>query len=123
MLGYRITYQTINSDPDRVQPLLKTPVPKTSKDLQLLVGLFAFYARWVPNYSGRIRPLIQSSSFPLDNDVVTAIEKLKQILAFAALLPINSNLPLVVKTDASDFEIAATLTQIGFHSRTLSASE
>ena len=127
LLGYRVTYQTTKPDPDRVQPLLKMPVPKTSKDLQRLIGLFAYYARRIPNYSDHIRPLIQSSSFPLDNDVVTATEKLKQILASAALHLINGNLPLVVETDASDFVIAATLNQNGcpvaFHSRTLSASE
>ena len=127
LLGYRVTYQTIKPDPDRVQPLLKMPVPKASKDLQRLIGLFAYYARWIPNYSDHIRPLIQSSSFPLDNDVVAAIEKLKQILASAALHPINGNLPLVVEADAPDFAIAATLNQNGrpvaFHSRTLSASE
>ena len=103
------------------------PVPKTSKKLQRLIELFAYYARWIPNYSVHIRPPIQSSSFPLDNDVVAAIEKLKQLHASAALHPINGNLPLVVETDASDFAIAATLNQNGrpvaFHSRTMSASE
>ena len=99
LLGYRVTYQTIKPDADRVQPLLKMPVPKTSKQLQRLIGLFAYYARWIPNYSDHIRPLIQSSSFPLDNDVVAAIEKLKQILASAVLHPINGNLTLVIDTD------------------------
>ena len=100
MLGYRVTYQTTKPDPDRLQPLLKMPVPKTSKELQRLIGLFAYLCAWIPNYSDRNRPPIQSSSFPLDYDVVAAIEKLKQILASAALHPINGNLPLVVETDA-----------------------
>ena len=44
-LGCRVTYQTIKPDPDRVQALLEMPVPKISKDLQRLVGLFAYYVR------------------------------------------------------------------------------
>ena len=81
------------------------PVTKTSKELQRFIGLFAYCARWIPNYSDHIRPLIQSSSFPLDNGVVAAIEKFKQIFASAALHPIVGNLPLVVETDASDLRL------------------
>ena len=127
MLGYRVAYHTIKPNPDRVQPLLDMPVPKTKKELQRIIGLFAYYARWIPNYSDKIWPLIQSSSFPLNDDVVSAIDDLKQTLATATLHPISDDLPLTVETDASDFAIAATLNQndrpVAFHSRTLSACE
>ena len=127
LLGYRVAYHTIKPDPDRVQLLLDMPVPKTKKELQRIIGLFAYYARWIPNYSDKIRPLIQSSSFPLNDDVVSAIDDLKQTLATATLHPISDDLPLTVETDASDFAIAATLNQndrpVAFHSRTLSACE
>ena len=127
LLGYRVAYHTIKPDPDRVQPLLDMPVPKTKKELQRIIGLFAYYARWIPNYSDKIRPLIQSSSLPLNDDVDSAIDDLKQTLATASLHSISDDLPLTVETDASDFAIAATLNQndrpVAFHSRTLSACE
>ena len=85
------------------------------------------YARWIPHYSDKIRPLIQSFSFPLNDEVVSAIDDLKQTLATATFHPISNDLPLTVKADASDFAIAATFNQndrpVAFHSRTLSASE
>ena len=127
-MGYKVAHQSIKPDPDRVQSLLDMPIPKASKELQRMVGLFAYYARWILNYSLKVRPLIKVSQFPLiDKTVVTAIEGLKHDLANATLHPIDDSLPLTVETDASDFAVAATLNQDGrpvaFHSRTLSSSE
>ena len=119
----RVYYQPTKPDPDRVQSLLDMPIPKTTTELQRMVGLFAYYARWVPNYSSKIRSLIEASVFPLTGEPVTAIEDLKHTLANATLHPINDRLPLTVETDASYFAIAATLNRDGrpvaFHSRTL----
>ena len=127
LLGSKVSYQSIKPDPDRVQSLLDMSIPKTTKELQRMVGLLAYYARWVPNNSSRIRPLIKASVFPLTREPVTAIKDLKQALANATLHPINDRLPLTVETDAFDFAIAATLNQdirpVAFHSRTLSSIE
>ena len=113
-------------DPGRVQPLLNLPYPESAKELKRLIGLFAYYARWISNYSAKIRPLIKAS-LPLDEDALRAIDVVKQDLASATLQPINESLPFTVETDASDFAIAASLNQDGrpvaFHSRTLSPSE
>ena len=61
LMGYKVAHQSIKPDPDRVQSLLDMPILKTSKELQRMVGLFAYYARWIPNYSLKIRPLIKIS--------------------------------------------------------------
>ena len=79
------------------------PIPKTSKEWQRMVELFAYNARRVPNYSSRIRPLVKASVFPLTGEPVTAIGDLKHALADATLHPINDRLPLTVETDASAF--------------------
>ena len=126
ILGYKVAHQSIKPDPERVRTLLEMRAPKTNKELQRLIGLFAYYARWIPSYSDKIRPLIKST-LPLSSDALFAFDVLKQALASAALHPIDNTLPLTVETDASDFAIAGTLNQegrpIAFHSRTLSPAE
>ena len=126
-MGYKVAYQSIKPDPDRVQSLLDMPIPKSTKESQRMAGLFAYFARWVSNYSSRIRSLIKASMFPLTGEPMTTIEDLKHTLANATSHPIDDRLPLTVETDASAFAIAATLNQDGrpvtFHSRTLFSTE
>ena len=127
ILGYKIGFRYIKPDPDRVQPLFDLPLPQSTKELQRMIGLFAYYAQWIPSYSEKVRPLIKSQSFPLTEEAILAIKTLKDTLASATLQPIDFSQPLTVETDASEFAIAATLNQDGravtFHSRTLSLSE
>jgi len=126
LLGYKVGYRSVQPNPGQVQPLLNLPHPKSSKELKMLIGLFAYTARWISNYSAIIRPLIKAS-LPLDKDALRAINIVKQDLASATLQPINESLPFTVETDASDFATAASLNQDGrpaaFHSRTSSPSE
>jgi len=125
LLVYKVGYRSVQPDPGRVQTLLNLPYPKSAKELKRLIGLFAYYARWISNYSAKIRPLIKAS-LPLDEYALGAID-VKQDLASATLQPVNESFPFTVETDASDFAIAASLNQDGrpvaFHSRTLSPSE
>jgi len=48
LLGYHISNGMLQTDPDRVKSLLELPVPNTGKELKRLVGMFAYYAQWVP---------------------------------------------------------------------------
>ena len=127
LLGYEVSSGCTKPDSSRVQPLFNWPTPQNAKELQRMIGLFAYYARWVANYSDEVRPLLKSETFPLPENAVNAIKVLKQSLASATLQPIDFSLPFTVETDASEFAIAATFNQerraVAFHSPTLSASE
>ena len=109
-----------------MRSLLEMLAPTTNKELQRLIGLFAYYARWIQSYSDKIPPLIKPT-LPLSKDALFVFVVLKQALASAALHPMNNTLTLTVETDASDFAIAGTLNQkgrpIAFHSRTLFPAE
>ena len=63
------------------------------------------------------------STFPPDDDALNSFQRLKDDLAKACLGAIADDLPFEVKTDASDFALAAILSQDGrpvaFMSRTL----
>ena len=78
-------------------------------------------------YSDKIRPLTQSSTFPLSEEACNAYEAIKREISEAIVVAPEDSIPFVLETDASDHCIAATLNQAGrpvaFFSRTLSKHE
>ena len=78
LLGYEASSGCFKPDPSRVQPLFDLPIPRNAEELQGMIGLFAYYACWVANYSDKVRPLLQSETFSLPEDAVNTIEVLKQ---------------------------------------------
>ena len=56
LLDYRVSHNT-NPDPARLQPLINLPVPSTKKELKRRLEMFAYYARWIENFSTKIVPL------------------------------------------------------------------
>ena len=91
------------------------------------MGLFSYYARWILRFSDKIRDLSLANRYPLPAVAVQSFETLRQDLAIACLQCIRDDEPFVVECDASDFAIAAVLSQggrpVAFMSRTLSKSE
>ena len=65
LLGYRVSYNTIKPDPSRLQPLIILPFPSTKRDLKRCLGLFAYFARWIKDFSTKIAPLTATKTFPL----------------------------------------------------------
>ena len=97
------------------------------RSLKHALGLFAYYARWVHNFSDKIRRLKATTTFPINQQELKDYEDLTSDIANAALSSIDEELPLVVECDASDIAITTTLNQSGrpvaFMSRTLQGSE
>ena len=58
LLGYQISHNLLKPDPERVKPLLELPTPSSIPSLKRTIGLFAYYAKWIHNYSNTIRPLL-----------------------------------------------------------------
>lgn len=89
--------------------------------------MLSHYCKWVPKFSEKIRPLLQKNHFPLSDKAVSAFQNLKNEVAKATIAAIQDDVPFKVETDASEFAIAATLSQAGrpvaFFSRTLNKSE
>ena len=127
LLGHLVGNDVIKPDPERITALNELKPSKTKKELQRILGLFSYYAKWVPNLSQIIRPLVETKAFPLSEEASEAIRIMKNKLANATLQLINESLPFTLETDASDFAIGATLNQNGrpvaFHARTLNNAE
>lgn len=127
LLGYEISNRTIAPDPNRLKPLLELPIPHDLKSLRRALGMFAHYAKWIPQFSTQIGPLVQDKEFPLSQESIEAFERLKGRIASATLDAVDESSSFTVETDASDFAIGATLCQgdrpVAFFSRTLSPTE
>ena len=89
-------------DPERVKPITNLPNPTNKKELQRVIGMFSYYAQWLPQFSEKVRPLIFEKSFPMSEKAQNALKSLKDKLVSAALQIIDENVLFVVETDASD---------------------
>ena len=70
LLGYEICKSFLRPDQERVKSLLNMPIPTTKKELPCVVGLFAYYARWLQHYSNRIKPLVDTRTFPMTENAI-----------------------------------------------------
>ena len=127
VLGYNIQKGQIQPDPERLRPLQELPPPSSKRALDRALGMFAYYAKWIPKFSDIAAPLYRVTSFPLNSEALSVFKQLKKLLCNAALGCIDESIPFVVECDASDVAVSATLNQNGrpvaFMSRKLSGSE
>ena len=127
ILGYLVGNGKIKPDPERLRPLRELPPPTNSKSLKRVLGLFAYYAKWIYQFSDKIYRLKQTTSFPLDNSVLAEFENIKKEIEQASLQSVDESIPFVVECDASEVAISATLNQggrpIAFMSRSFQGSE
>ena len=101
LLGYRISHNTLQPDPERLASLINLPTPTCSKSLKRVIGMFSYYARWIQSFSDKIKLLNSATHFPLNQTEVNVFESLKTELAEAAMQAIDENVPFTVETDAS----------------------
>ena len=127
ILGYLVSKGCIKPDPERLKPLLELPVPHDKKSLQRVLGLFAYYSKWVGKYSDMIHPLTGNPDFPLSPVCRAAFETIKQEIANSAIVCPNEDELLVLESDASDHSLSASLNQggrpVAFFSRKLKKNE
>ena len=127
VLGYIVEKMSMRPDPDRLKSLLEFPVPHDSASLKRALGMFSYYAKWIPKFSEKIHFFTDTLSFPLNSNAVAAFDQMKTEIANSCISAVDESIPFTVETDASDFAIAATLSQSGrpvaFYSRTLSKCE
>ena len=119
----------IKPDSERLRPLKDFPFPVNSKQLKSVLGMFAYYAKWIDSLADKVRPLANAKVFPISKDIkaLQAFQLLKQELESAALHSIDESKAFVVECDASEVAICAALNQNGrpvaFMSRTLQGGE
>ena len=127
IFGYCVGHGIIKPDPERLEPLQNLLPPNNQKSFKRELGLFAYYAKWIFQFSDKIQSLKHSTKFPLDQTVLKNFEALKKEIAKPTLLSIDKTVPFVVECDASDVAISASLNQngrpIAFMSRSFQGGE
>ena len=64
ILGYVVGNGEAKPDPERLRPLLDFPPPSNFKLLRRVLGMFAYYAKWIDCFADKIRPLADAKVFP-----------------------------------------------------------
>lgn len=113
ILGYRISDKGIQPDPERLRPLLEFPPPSNTASLRRALGMFAYYVKWIPQFSDKVRPLAETETFPLNKAAIESFNAIKTELGRVVLAPIDEDTPFVVECDASDTATSASLNQNG----------
>ena len=112
-LGHKIGKGQICPDPERIRPLTEMRPPQNKKELRRTMGLFSYYAKWVPQFSRRVQPIVNNTTFPMSVEAVKAFNDTKHYISEAILTAIDEDVPFTVETDASDTAISGTLNQRG----------
>ena len=125
-LGFMVNGNGVSMTTEKITAIADWPDPATPKEMRSFVGLAGVYRRFVKNFAKIAAPLtallnVMPTEF---NRVQSDLEKWKQVtsaidilkaamLAHPALaLPSKQGGQYLVRTDASDFAIGATLRQM-----------
>jgi len=86
-------------------------VPSFSKELKRVCDMFAYYAKLIPNFSKKTRPLLQVSNFSIGPETDCAFIELKNGLGRASLGAIQEGVPFETGADALNNPHAGALCQ------------
>jgi len=129
-LGYTIENGTMRPDESRFEPIQSFPLPTCVRSLQRFIGMMTYYAKYVPNFSEKIK-LLQDKVSDFNewtSDEIDQFEWLKKSLVSACLVIPSDEEELHLRTDASDVCVGAVLETrdrrpVFFCSRTLNKTE
>ena len=136
-LGHNIDSMGLHVLPDKVQAIVKAPLPKNKNELRSFLGFINYYRKFIPQLSAILAPLnvllCKQVQWKWTKACSKAVQVAKQKLSEApVLMHFNPKLPIILATDASSYGVGAVLSHIGpdgaehpvaFASRSLSASE
>jgi len=136
-LGYVLSLSGLTMSNTKVKTIQKWPEPKKVKDIQSFLGFANFYKHFIFNYSDIVILLThltrKNTPWNFDDNCKIAFNTLKQAFTSTPILTYwVPDAQLVVKTDVSDYALAAILSimtkdneiyPIAFHSQMFSAPE
>ena len=104
-------------DPIKVDGILKWPVPTKVKEVQSFLGFANFYRRFIRNFAGISKTLTSLTKkdvpFQWSDTCQQAFQDLKdRFTSLPVLAHYHVDRLTIVETDASDYAIAAVLSQV-----------
>jgi hypothetical protein len=136
--GYLIGRDGIKMSPDKIEVVLQWKSPSSLVETQSYLGFANFYRRFIQDYSKVARPLTELTiSSPKEwrwtNEAELGFQELKERFTTAPILAhFQSEEPVIIETDDSDFALGAVHSQrdgnnrlhpVAFHSRKFSLEE
>ena len=114
----------VRMDPRKVQAILQWPVPRKVKEPQSFLCFTNFYRWFIDNYSGITKPLnslLQGNTpWKWTEQCESVFQLLKKAFTTAPILCLFiPTLPIILECDASDFTIAAIMSQFDTGSKDL----
>jgi len=131
-LGYQLTREGIQPQPQKVEAICRLQAPKTRKQLRHFLGMVNYYRDMWQRRSHILAPLTKLSSkavpFKWGPTEQNAFEEVKEVISREALLAFPQfDKPFHIYTDASDYQLGAVITQEGkplaFYSRKMNKAQ
>jgi cleavage and polyadenylation specificity factor subunit 1 len=112
-LGYVLSGDGYEPNPDRIEAIQNFPTPSNSKELRRFLGMANFYRLHVPHFSEIASPLFAiTDAFIWSDNVDAAFQKIKNALSSITLLKTPTpGTPFHVYTDASNVAAGASILQ------------
>ena len=116
-LGFIIDAKGIRKNPERLKAVLDLPAPQNVSELRAMLGMVAYYQRFVPCLSAMASPLHallkNGQQWRWDKVQREAFRKIKQELAKETLLVhYDRQLPLLLAVDASSHGLGAVISHV-----------
>jgi hypothetical protein len=118
-LGFLVSGEILKMAPSRSIAITNWPIPTTQKEVQIMLGLWNFYRRFIKGYAGIVAPITDTLKGDRKNFNFGEAQKAayyKICILFAAentpiLRHYEEDRPAMVETDASDYAMGAVLSQ------------
>jgi len=116
-LGYIVTNQGIQTDPDKIKKIVEYPIPTTITQVRSFLGIASYYRRFIKNFAAIARPLHDQTKtkkkIPWTQATTKSFETLKKLLTTAPVLARpDFNRSFILVTDASKLGLGCVLTQL-----------
>ena len=137
-VGYIVSPEGLSMDPAKVRAISDWPAPTTVREVQSFLGFANFYRRFIRSFAQLSKPLTTLTKkdvrFEWTSTCLKAFQDLKLRFTSAPILAhYHPDRSTIVETDASDYAVAAVLSQIdptssllhpvAFYSRSMSSAE
>ncbi|KAG3069003.1 hypothetical protein PC121_g9980 [Phytophthora cactorum] len=116
ILGCLVGKNGVRPDPEKVRVINEWPTLSNVKELRKFLGLATYLCKYVENYAGKIRPLLQllkkEAEWKWTAECQQAFDAVKQGLTEALIIAVaDQDRPFHVVCDASDIAIGCALMQ------------
>ena len=132
-LGYKISADGIQVDPEKIKAIVDWPTPRSKKEAQSFYGLASFYREFIKNFARTAEPISaltkKGKTFEWSQECEIAFNTLKEQLTSTKVLAFpNFEGTFIVNTDASHLALGAVLSNedgrpVHFASRILQPAE